>query len=513
MTGRSDPTTPPTRRRLWPAGVCVVALLVLLLVFPRNPDLTGRRPENQLVRWAVAAGMLAAYLSGYRALRAADPAAYRPTVIAFAAAFCAVGLFVRPFHSTDVYCNVNIGWVQAGHGLNPYVHPVADIPDWRADPMLSPHWTDTRSAYGFLFARAADGLCRLGGGDLWATVLLFKAAGVVAFGLTGWVVWWGCRRFGVADPDRPLYLFLWNPLLLVHAVVEGHNDLWLGLPLALGVLLAAGGGWRLVLAAVAASVLVKYASAVLLPLFLLFLVRTVGWRKTAASLLVAAVFVGGLGWHYVKDDWDRIPLAGQVKNQTAMCHSVPMMAYFPFEVGSKLVPPLKPHLGTVQGAIKLACWAGFAAFYAWLALRRFRGPGYPPGAFLRDCVLVLFVLVCFASSKFYPWYLGMFLPLALWLPESDRLRRAVLAVAAGQVLSITFIEQTHFLNALVMTVLPTLWASTCGCVCRAGRPGRGRSPRTPAKSKYLPPTAKVMRQNRAPRLNSHDVDGNFPHVG
>jgi hypothetical protein len=52
----------------------------------------------------------------------------------------------------------------------------------------------------------------------------------------------------------------------------------------------------------------------------------------------------------------------------------------------------------------------------------------------------------------------MFFPLALWLPQDDWLRRGVLAISAAQLLSLTFIDQAHFLNVLIMFVLPLAWA-------------------------------------------------------
>lgn len=86
----------------------------------------------------------------------------------------------------------------------------------------------------------------------------------------------------------------------------------------------------------------------------------------------------------------------------------------------------------LERAVTAAFLGGFVAFYAALAWRTVRGTGYDSATYLRDCVLISFVLVCVASAKYYPWYLGMFFPLALWLPEGDRLRRVVrLADARG----------------------------------------------------------------------------------
>jgi hypothetical protein len=56
----------------------------------------------------------------------------------------------------------------------------------------------------------------------------------------------------------------------------------------------------------------------------------------------------------------------------------------------------------------------------------------------------------------------MFFPLALWLPEGDRLRRVVLVVTCANLLSLTFVAQAHFLNATLMLVIPLIGALRSG---------------------------------------------------
>jgi hypothetical protein len=69
-------------------------------------------------------------------------------------------------------------------------------------------------------------------------------------------------------------------------------------------------------------------------------------------------------------------------------------------------------------------------------------------------VLVQFVLVCLVSSKFYPWYLGMFLPMVYWLPSSGKLQRAVLAVACAQMLQFTFLRNADGINTIILLLGP-----------------------------------------------------------
>ena len=437
-------------------GIGMAVLLALAALFFRVPTLASNRAASEVFRWLLAGGMLAAYLGGYRALRALpDGAGQRRTIVGFAAAFCLLGLLVPPFHDIDLCCYINIGWQQTHYGLNPYTCVLNDVPGWERDPMFHPYWLFTPSAYGFLFDLLARGICHAGNGDWGLTLFLFRAVNVLFFGLTGWVVWSCSRRLGLAHPERTLYLLLWNPLLLMTSVVHGHNDIQMALLCAVALRLALGRGWLLVLPALVAATLVKYLTGPILPLAFLLLGRRHGWGKATVSAALSLLLGFALAWPYLGEARN-FQVAGSLANFTEMHNSLAAMLSFPFEVGGKMFPWLTAYQSRLTGTIKLVGWSAFGMVYCRVALQWLRGRVCDPATLLRDCVLVQFVLICLVSSKFYPWYLGMVLPLALLLPSGDWLRRSVLAVSCAQVLSLTFVNQAHFLNVLVMMLLPLL---------------------------------------------------------
>jgi hypothetical protein len=437
--------------RLRAAGLATASLLAASAVFFRVPALASHRTAAELFCWLLAAGLLAAFLTGYRALRA-TPGRAR-TVVAFAVAFALLCLLIPPFHDIDLCCYVNIGWQQSHYGLNPYTRTLSEVPGWEHDPMFRPYWQFTPSAYGFLFDLLARFLCGAGAGNYEATLFLFRAVNVIAFALTGAAVWGCCRRLDLPHPERALYLLLWNPLLLMTGLVHGHNDILMAMFTALAVHCALGRGWPLVMPLLAAATLVKYLTGPILPLAFLLLARRHGWGKATVSGALALLLVAAVSWPYLGDGRD-FQVAGSVANFTEMHNSLTAMLLFPFELGGKLVPSLAALHPQVSGGIRLAGGAVFAAMYGGVAVRWFRDRDLDAAALVRDCVLIQFVLVCLVSSKFYPWYIGMFLPLAVLLPAGDWLGRAVQAVSCAQVLSLTFINQAHFLNVLVMLLLP-----------------------------------------------------------
>jgi hypothetical protein len=67
-----------------------------------------------------------------------------------------------------------------------------------------------------------------------------------------------------------LYLFTWNPLLLLMAVADGHNDIVMMVVVLLAFWFLVGGSWVLAFAALAFSAWIKYVGALFAPLFIVY---------------------------------------------------------------------------------------------------------------------------------------------------------------------------------------------------------------------------------------------------
>lgn len=447
------------------AGAGMVAVLVAAATVGHTMDVGPTRAAKEAVGWMLVVGLTAAYLAGWRALARGGQGSR--AVWAFTCVAGVAAAAVPPLRSTDVYCYVNRGWQDVRYGRNPFVHVVADIPDWDRDPMFRPHWVASPSPYGALFERAAATLCRLGHGNWVTTVGLFKAASLAVYLLTAWVVWRWAGAFPGVDPARALVLFAWNPSILSSSLIDAHNDLWMGGLTALGVGLAAAGGRLVATPVLTAAALVKFATLAVVPFTTLALARRRGWPPACAGLALGGLLAWGVVRGYIPDDPTELVRA-RLGEPVAVHNSVAAMVLYPLELSGRWVPWVRRHWEDLERAVTTAFLGGFVAFYAALAWRRVRGTGYDRATYVRDCVLISFVLVCVASAKYYPWYLGMFFPLALWLPEGDRLRRVVLAVSVAHCLALTFVAQTHFLNTLLMIVAPTVWALRTGQPAKPG---------------------------------------------
>jgi hypothetical protein len=75
------------------------------------------------------------------------------------------------------------------------------------------------------------------------------------------------HRLGSGRAAESLYLFAWNPLVLLMAVGDGHNDILMMAAVLLAVWFLVQESWTLALGTLVLSAWIKYVSAICLPLF------------------------------------------------------------------------------------------------------------------------------------------------------------------------------------------------------------------------------------------------------
>jgi len=460
---RLSTSTPATKTDPPQLAFLKLTLLVLLVyagmaLFYSNPNLNEAWQTREMFVWPVTGILLWSYWQGYKILKESDI----PTrwVVLSGISLALLAVVVPAFHSTDMFGYVNRGWQQVHYHMNPYVHTVDAIPDWQHDPMITNHWVNNPSPYGFLYLLIAKGLCLLGNGNRTLTLAIFKLGNLIMHGLTAVLIGLATKRLTKTSKIRPemaLYLYLWNPLILINTLANAHNDVYMGFFVTLGALFAVIGSWLWILPALMAATLIKYGAVVIFPIAALFLIRQKAWGALIAGGFVSLLILGLSGLPFLPD-WQNFHLA-EINHNAFVSHgSLHSLIFSAYKTLAKeAIPALLPYRETVRDFLKNTLLLGYGLFYASLLWRRIRQEHYGTLDFVRDALLVMAVLVCLVSLKFYPWYLGMFFPLALFLPEEDSLRRWVLILSGAQLFSITFIGQAHLLNFIIMTVVPTVW--------------------------------------------------------
>ncbi len=391
----------------------------LVKLAPRWHQTVGtltRYDRGEMVRFA--AGVLVLfvlYVLGLHWIQRVAPlsrAGWR-LVILGCLGFSAILLFSYPLFSTDVFDNIMHGRILGHYGANPFVNTAAEFPD---DPFFR-HvmWYDDPSAYGPLWEVAAAALSLLAGDGLLANILLFKGFSVLAFVVDGVLIVAILRQIA---PERALtgvFLYAWNPLILIMNAGDGHNDSLMMVFVLGGILLALRGRWTLAVLAQVGGALTKFIPIVLVPLFLLagwwespqprrwhFLLTAVG----LSALLVLTVYAPFLGGEDLLDIGRR---------QELLTSSAATLLYY----------SIRRWLGWPVAKRIVSLWAmsglGFLVLRQMSTLRLNR-----PLALMRAVTLILLGYLLLFCIWFWPWYLVWVIPLVALLPAGVLQRGVIL---------------------------------------------------------------------------------------
>lgn len=212
-------------------------------------------------------------------------------IFAFGTLFLLVQIFSPVMLSTDVFAYTLYGRVVSVYHANPYF---ASPPIAAGDPFLHlfgqeylPSW------YGPIWTMLSAGLARFGGEHIGFTVLLFRLTAIAAaIGCAG-LIWASLRHHAPERAAQGLVFFLWNPLVVIETGLNGHNDSVMLALVLLSVWLHLRGWKTGAVIALTLSAFVKFLTGMLVPLYLLLVLRTASnWRERAVFLVRSGLAVG-----------------------------------------------------------------------------------------------------------------------------------------------------------------------------------------------------------------------------
>lgn len=391
-----------------------------------------------------------------------DPTTVR-LVLAFGAIFAVTMVFVYPMMSPDAYEYIAGGRVLWQYHHNPLTIPLARFPHDSIIPLTN-GLGSTAIPYGPL-GIVVDSLPTLvTGGHLLANLLLlkFSAAGfMLADALLAYRI---VRRWQPRGAVGAALLLAWNPMLLLQICANGHNDGAMMLFILLAVL--AVGQDRLALGPLllVLSALVKYATLLLVPLFLIYGMAQQPTRRqqfryvalTAALMLVVVIVAFAPFW------------AGANTLQRALMEDQLHSESFSASLHELLSGRPTIDLLAAIGRLLFLPVYGYAH---WLSRRR-------PVDLTRGSVLTLFTFLALAAGNVRGWYaIWPVAPAALLPRAAERIWLIVLSflATAGNLLWLdgpfsSLIRGLGWFNALpyLLTFLPTTLALIILAVIRRG---------------------------------------------
>ncbi len=258
----------------------------------------------------VCVALFAVYAKMFRAVRGVQSLAVQAFIFAAGAAALLSYVVSPVMFSTDIFAYAMYGRAMSVYGGNPYAEAMP-FPD--TDPfyvqfgeVYLPSW------YGPVWTFISAGAAWLTGENLGAAVLLFRLIAIVsALAASGFI--WSClRKYSPENAARGLVLFLWNPLLVMETGLSGHNDPVMLVLVVCGVWLHLRGHKAAAVIALTLSALVKFLTGMLIPLYMLLVLREAKtWRERMSFVLrsaIPAAAVALVAFHFAKADTD-VPVA------------------------------------------------------------------------------------------------------------------------------------------------------------------------------------------------------------
>lgn len=228
--------------------------------------------------WVYIAGLGALFLGFWRIVRAAHNFSkeyperskdLRKFILGFGLLCGVILLGLYPITALDVavYVVNARNWVL--YGGNPLTVPPDAFPD---DPYihLAGEYVNKTSPYGPVWELLARIPVQLGVTGIAEGIIAMKVISLIAFAGMAWLIGWRSRQqdagFAVGEAAA-LGFFALNPLVLLEAAGNGHNDMVMAAFVTLGLILWQRGKWAWAAFALTLASLVKLPALILLPLF------------------------------------------------------------------------------------------------------------------------------------------------------------------------------------------------------------------------------------------------------
>jgi alpha-1,6-mannosyltransferase len=336
-------------------------------------------------------------------------------VLTTAAVWTAPMLLAPPLFTRDIFSYLAQGGLSLA-GFDPYAVGPEAMPGIFTDNVHY-FWQDTPAPYGPLFILLAKSVAWATGNNIILGVILMRLALLPGLLLLVWALPELTRRLGGRVPVA-LWIAVANPVMVIHMVGGGHNDLLVVGLLAAGALVALRGRPAGGIALVTAAMAVKASAGIALPFLVLVWAAQFSGSRTAR---IAKATAAGIGVFAVV--FGLCTLVARVNLGWLPALSAPSMIVNWMSIPTGVGELLHTLVGLVanlpkQPFINVARIIG-AALLLWIAARQWwaaRDGG--PDAVRRAGIVLLAVAVL--SPATLPWYVswGMaLLAMVAWSPR------------------------------------------------------------------------------------------------
>lgn len=279
--------------------------------------------------------LTALYAWGWRCVRRGAVA--RASVWGFAILFALTLWGLMPITS-DLFMYLSHAHLLTDVGANPLLQASAAVANDRLLLAYATIYAGQPAVYGPAWMLLAA-LGTLGRYDVALGLFYLKGLAVVSFLSCAWTLEKMQQKIRPAAAVERLYLFAWNPLVLLMAVGDGHNDIIMMAAVMLSFWLLLQEHWAWSWAMMALSVWIKYVSLIFLPLLVLYTWQRVRGEREHGSWPVVGglLMAGGISVLVLFPFWDAALLPG---------------------IAGRLLRPINWYAGGTSPVASWLLWAG-----------------------------------------------------------------------------------------------------------------------------------------------------------
>jgi len=200
-------------------------------------------------------------------------------------------LFLYPITALDValYVVFARNWVL--YGGNPFTTPPETF---ITDPYihLTGEYVTKTSSYGPIWEIVASIPIRLDITEIASAIIATKIISLSAYLFMAWLIGWKWRQKNVSQVTA-LSFFALNPLVMLEAIGNGHNDMLMIAFITLGIVLFQNQKWIWATVALTIACLIKIPALIFMPIFGLAVITTADSFRSRLlrGLIVASIFL------------------------------------------------------------------------------------------------------------------------------------------------------------------------------------------------------------------------------
>lgn len=323
-----------------------------------------------------------------------------------------VFLFLCASHavlSSDLYEYSIRGRMAQLYGINPYLNTPFDIKSDMFYPLI--FWKQTPECYGPVWVAIGGIHTLLFRNDLVLTMFTHKVILMGFLFLSAYFFYKICRELEIENPEILSLAFLFNPLILVMTIVDGHNEIAMVCFMLAAFYFLFKSKYVISLILFALAVQVKFVYILIAPMFLLYIIFGPGAKSIRSRIF--EIIIGGvlsaalIALLWVPFGWKSVlALVDYYRDLNALfwSDSLPYIIYWPFEqlkmFGAKQV-------------IANICSAIFLGIYGYCLYRFVRVIRIDRQAIFTYTGLMILGLLFTNYTPFQPWYLLWVIPLIL----------------------------------------------------------------------------------------------------